>query len=134
MTELTNKYNLEERTSDFGRQIIRFCRTLSQDTISKPLISQIVRSATSIGANYMEANGAVSKKDFINKISLCKKEAQETRHWLKMFEECFPEKLNIIKELSQESHELSLIFQKIFSTAKNNLQIEKFDHSLKIDK
>ncbi|MEI8097173.1 MAG: four helix bundle protein [Candidatus Moraniibacteriota bacterium] len=59
-------FDLEERTAQFGESIILFCKTLKQDTITKPLISQIVRSATSVGANYMEANGASSKKDFRN--------------------------------------------------------------------
>jgi four helix bundle protein len=73
-------YDLEERTAKFGGEIIRFCKTLKQDSINKPIINQIVRSATSIGANYMEANAASSKKDFKNKIHICKKEAQETKH------------------------------------------------------
>lgn len=59
-----NNYNLEERTAIFGENIIKFCKTIKQDTISKPLINQIVRSATSIGANYCEVNGASSKKRF----------------------------------------------------------------------
>ena len=66
-------YDLEERTARFGENVIVFCRSIKQDTISKPLISQIVRSGTSIGANYMEANVASSKKDFRNKIYICKK-------------------------------------------------------------
>jgi four helix bundle protein len=60
MIELSKdkNYNLEERTAEFGGNIIKFCRTLKQDSISNPIINQLVRSATSIGANYMEANGA----------------------------------------------------------------------------
>lgn len=74
MTETNkNKYDLEKRTSKFGGDVILFCRKLSQDTITKPLISQLIRSATSVGANYMEANAASSKKDFKNKIHICKK-------------------------------------------------------------
>src|SRR3989344_7144665 len=69
------KYDLEERTAKFGEEIIRLCRTTKKDIITIPLINQIIRSATSIGANYMEANGASSKKDFRNKIFICKKEA-----------------------------------------------------------
>jgi four helix bundle protein len=114
-----NNYNLEERTSRFGEQIIKFCQTLSQNTISKPIISQIVRSSTSIGANYMEANGASSKKDFANKIFICKKESQETKHWLRMLAVCFPEAKEELKSLWQEAQELTMIFQKITSSLRN---------------
>jgi len=81
--------------------------------ISRPLISQLIRSATSIGANYMEANGASSKKDFTNKIFICKKESQETKHWLRMIKKCNPETEAKIMILWNECQELTLIFQKI---------------------
>lgn len=74
------QYNLEERTAKFGEKTIDFVKTLKQNPINSPLISQIVRSATSIGANYCEANNASSKKDFRNKIFICKKESSETKH------------------------------------------------------
>jgi four helix bundle protein len=80
MTQISKVYDLEERTAKFGERIIIFCKGLSQDAITKPLINQLIRSGTSIGANYMEANCAVSKKDFNNKIHICKKESQETKH------------------------------------------------------
>lgn len=80
---MNKTYDLEERTAKFGESIIRFCRILNKDAVSLPLITQLVRSATSIGANYMEANSASSKKDFTNKIFICKKESQETKHWLR---------------------------------------------------
>lgn len=113
-----NKYNLEERTAKFGEAVILFCRTLSKDTIVTPLISQLIRSATSIGANYMEANGASSRKDFQNKIFICKKEAQETKHWLRMIAVACPERVEDTKRLWQEVQELTLIFQKITSSLK----------------
>ena len=116
MNQLNNKYNLEERTAKFGENVIRFCRTISLDTISKPLINQLVRSSTSIGANYMEANGASSRKDFKNKIHICKKESQETKHWLRMLASSYPNKKTEISELWKECQELTLIFQKIIST------------------
>ena len=111
-------YDLEERTATFGTSAIRLSRSIAQDAITKPLINQFVRSATSIGANYMEANGASSKKDFINKIFICKKEAQETKHWLRMLSDCVPEKKDEMRKLWQECQELTLIFQKISSTAR----------------
>ena len=67
------KYDLEERTARFGEAIIEFAKTLPKDPINSPLITQIVRSGTSIGANYMEADGAESKRDFQHKIAICKK-------------------------------------------------------------
>ena len=117
--ENKNSYNLETRTSKFGGDIILFCRKISQDTITKPLISQIIRSATSIGANYMEANGASSKKDFKNKIHICKKEAQESKHWLHMISIACPENSEEARILWKEVQELTLIFGKIISTLKN---------------
>lgn len=112
------KYDLEERTSKFGGDIIRFCKTIRQDTISKPIINQLVRSATSIGANYMEANAASSKKDFKNKIFICKKEAQETMHWLRMITECEPDKKETARILWREAQEFTFIFGKIISSMK----------------
>jgi len=107
MPEFQNnqKYDLEERTAEFGENVIDTCRVIKQDAITRPVISQLVRSSTSIGANYMEANAASSKRDFRNKIFICKKECQETKHWLRM--------------LAKESQELTLIFGKIVSKLKN---------------
>jgi|SRR3989338_2369169 len=112
-------YDLEERTARFGENLILLCRKLKQDVVTRPLISQLIRSGTSIGANYMEANGASSKKDFINKIFICKKEAQETKHWLRMLTSCEGGDLNfeLLKQW-KECQELTLIFQKIVSSAR----------------
>ncbi|KKT82394.1 MAG: hypothetical protein UW79_C0007G0016 [Candidatus Yanofskybacteria bacterium GW2011_GWA2_44_9] len=116
MNQLPNKYNLEERTAKFGEDIIDFCKGLKQDSISKPLINQLVRSGTSIGANYMEANSGSSKKDFRNKIFICKKEAQESKHWLRMIVKYFPDNKDAVDKLWQECQELTMIFQKITSS------------------
>lgn len=113
---IKTKYDLEERTARFGEEIIGFCRKLTQDAVTRPVITQIVRSTTSIGANYMEANSASSKKDFRNKIYICKKEAQETMHWLRMLTKCFPDKRVDIQKYWQEAKELTLIFGKIISS------------------
>ena len=121
MTKLTNKYDLEERTAKFGEDVICLCKSITLDIINRPIITQLIRSSTSIGANYMEANGASSRKDFINKIYICKKEAQETKHWLRMLEKCISENQNQeIRKLWQEAQELTLIFHKISSSAKKN--------------
>ncbi|MGE3278404.1 MAG: four helix bundle protein [Candidatus Altimarinota bacterium] len=110
------KYDLEARTIAFGEDVIELCKSTKQDAISSKIIGQLVRSATSIGANYMEANGASSKKDFRNKIFICKKEAQETKYWLVMLKKCEPLRGENIKKLWKEAQELTLIFQKITST------------------
>lgn len=120
MKKFSNNYDLEERTAKFGEAVIDFCKGLKRDQISSPLISQIVRSATSIGANYMEANGASSRRDFQNKIFICKKESQETKHWLRMLLRYFPKEKDRVMILWKEAQELTLIFQKIGSTLKNS--------------
>jgi len=109
-----HKYDLEARTSRLGKMVILYCASIKETAISRPLISQLVRSATSVGANYAEANGAVSKKDFRNKIHLCKKELQETNYWLEMLKDI--QTNSNTKEIRQEVSELTRIFGKIIST------------------
>jgi len=75
---------LEERTAKFGEAITTFAKTIRKNPVNVPLISQLVRSGTSVGANYCEADDAESKRDFRHKIALCRKEARETKHWLRM--------------------------------------------------
>src|SRR5580658_5129956 len=77
-------FDLHERTACFGEHIIGFAKALPQDRVLAPLISQLVRAGTSVGANYCEADDAVSKKEFFHKIGTCKKEARETKYWLRM--------------------------------------------------
>ena len=107
------QYDLEERTAKFGESIIDFVKRLKEDTVNKPLISQLIRSATSIGANYMEANQASSKRDFKNKIYICRKESNESKHWLRMISKANPDKNEDCRKLWKEAHELTLIFSKI---------------------
>ncbi len=110
------EFNLEERTAKFGESIIDLARELSKDIISRPIVDQLIRSGTSIGANYHEANGASSKKDFRNKISIAKKESEETKYWLRMANRCNPHKKSSIDVLWQEAKEFTLIFGKIMRT------------------
>lgn len=107
------KYNLAERTAKFGENIIEFVNKIKDNPINRSLISQVVRSATSIGANYMEADASESKKDFKHKIILCKKEAKETLHWLRMIAKANSDKKDCCRRLWKEAHELTLIFSKI---------------------
>jgi len=113
-------YDLEERTAKFGEQVIHFVSTLPKNEVNRILINQVVRSATSIGANYMEANQASSKKDFKNKIGICRKEANETKYWFRMIAGANKDKTDESKKYWKEAHELVLIFSKIFSSSNKN--------------
>jgi four helix bundle protein len=77
-------FNLEERTARFGEAVVGFCKTIPIHPVTTVLITQCVRSGTSVGANYCEANDAESKRDFRHKIGICRKESKETKHWLRM--------------------------------------------------
>ncbi len=117
------KYNLEERTTEFSKRVIDFVKKVPQNLITKPLISQLMRSATSIGANYMEANEANSKRDFINKIVIAKKETKETKYWLKLIAHALPNFEDQITSLWKEAQELNLILAAIIRSS-NNKKIE----------
>jgi four helix bundle protein len=77
-------YNLEERTARFGEAIIDFAKTIPQSAVTNRIIGQLVGAGTSVGANYVEADDAVSKKEFLKNIGTCKKEAREVKHFLRM--------------------------------------------------
>jgi len=111
-------YDLEERTARFGEDILDFLKNLPRNPINNPLIAQTVRAGTSIGANYMEADGAESKMDFRHKIALCKKESKETKHWLRMIAHVNPERKEEAMKLWNEAHELTLIFSAILVSSK----------------
>jgi len=120
MNEFSNnnskEYDLEERTAKFSEDIIIFARTIKRDDINRNISTQLARAATSIGANYYEANASSSKKDFRNKIYISKKEANETKYWLRLLAKHHPELRDKIREFWKEAHELHLIFQKVTNT------------------
>ncbi len=118
----TNKYDLKERTKSFGINLIIALRKIRMTTFNKNSISQCIRSGTSIGANYFEADGAESRKDFEHKIGICKKEAQETEYWLSLIIETCGER-NLLENLLEESVGL----RKIFSASINTSRREKID-------
>ena len=107
---MEKKYDLEERTAQFAEKIILLCKKVPRNPITLPLLNQLIRSGTSVGANYCEANGASSKKDFRNKIHISKKEIKETNYWLRMIYVAVPELKVVIDPLKQEAQELILIF------------------------
>ena len=115
---MTQAYTLEDRTLKLTEAVITLCRTIPKDILNNPIVSQLIRSSTSVGANYREANGASSKKDFKNKIYICKKEAKETQYWLQLLVKAYPECTKQCRSLWQESHELTLIFSKIATNTK----------------
>ncbi|MEF3692390.1 MAG: four helix bundle protein [Candidatus Moraniibacteriota bacterium] len=112
------EFDLEERTAKFGESIILFLKTIPKNEITRPLITQLVRSATSIGANYMEADGAESRKDFIHKLGICKKECKETKHWLRMISTAENNAQEKCRQLWKEAQELTLIFSAIIKNTK----------------
>lgn len=109
----TKQYDLEDRTASFGSAIIQFVKQVPENVVTRPIISQLVRSGTSIGANYCEADNAESRRDFKHKIGICKKESRETRHWLQMIITADPHQKNNVGKLLQKAKELNLIFNAI---------------------
>ena len=110
MVKPGRQFDLEERTASFGETVIRFAQTIRETAVTRPLVSQLVRAATSVGANYCEANDAESKTDFRHKIAICRKESRETGHWLRMLTVALPESAPETRKLWQEAKELNLIF------------------------
>ena len=120
MTEFSNKnkYDLEERTAKFGEDIIELVKKVPKNIITIPILNQLIRSGTSIGANYCEANNASSKSDFRNKIYISKKETNETKYWLRMLVKADSSLKEESRKLWQEAQELNMIFQKIVNSLK----------------
>jgi four helix bundle protein len=111
-------FDLEERTARFGEAVIKFCKKIPRGPDNDRIINQLVGSGTSVGANYCEADEAVSKKEFINKIGTCKKEAKEAKFFLRMAATSEPSLKNEARTLWREAKELHLIFAKIFRSSR----------------
>jgi len=119
MTQIKTRsstFDLEDRTLEFAKRIIKMCKELSNNTVNFKLVDQIIRSAGSIGANYREANDSLSKKDFLMRMKITRREAKETNFWLELIIEANPDFQSKIQTLLVESVEL----KKIFSTIINN--------------
>lgn len=124
-------YDLEERSLRFSEVVIALAKKLPHTVVSRPIISQLIRASTSIGANYCEADDAESRKDFIHKIGIAKKEARETRYWLKLISSTFPEFSDDITKLISEATQLNLILNAItHSTRKNSAALEIRNYKL----
>src|SRR3990167_2699354 len=115
MLKTEKKFDLEDRTLIFAKQIINFCKNLPNNTINFKLIDQIIRSAGSIGANYREANDSLGKKDFIHRLRISRKEAKETTFWLELILEANPNLRDNIDKLIDESRQLRNILSSIIT-------------------
>jgi four helix bundle protein len=114
MAKKTKQYDLEERTESFARSVREFVKALPKTTSNTEDGRQVIRSSGSVGANYIEANEALSKKDFAMRIRICRKEAKETRYWLRLIDIGKKADLDEIRwNLVQETTELMNIFGSI---------------------
>jgi four helix bundle protein len=107
-------FDLEERTARFGEAVIQFAKKIPFNPINNRVIDQLVGAATSVGANYCEANDACSRKDFKHKIATCRKEARETQFFLRMIVTSEPGLKDDARALWLEARELNLIFSAIW--------------------
>jgi four helix bundle protein len=113
------KFDLEERLAKFAESVIDLLKKIPQNSINSRMISQEIGAAGSSGANYNEATEAESKKDFIHKNCIAKKELKESKHWLRLLARANPEFIEDFRELWRENHELVLIFSKIINTSRS---------------
>lgn len=114
MTKDQNKtYDLEQRTLEFARGVMKLCHKIPKNVISIRLIGQLVDAASSVGANYREANEALSKKDFIHRMKITRKECKESSYWLELLKTVDHSVLEEINVFIQESRELRNIFTSI---------------------
>jgi len=120
MTQNQNskQYDLEERTLQFAKSTLAFCRELPKTVICGEIGKQLIRAATSVGANYIEANEALGKKDFLMRIKICRKEAKECGYWLKLVEVNDPDSGKEREILLAESIELMKIFGSILTKSR----------------
>jgi len=118
--ETKTLYDLHERTAVFAENVIKLLSDIKETTINRPVIHQTMKSVTSIGANYMEADVAESKRDFEHKIGICRKEAKETMYWMRMLKTIHQEKVQECSMFYQEAEELVKIFSTIINNSRNN--------------
>jgi four helix bundle protein len=117
--ETTRVYDLEERTARFGETVIDFAKAIPQSAVTNRIVNQVVGAGTSVGANYVEADDAISKKELLKSIGTCKKETREVKHFLRMAVRAVPELKREARKLWREARELHLIFSKIWRSGKH---------------
>ena len=111
-------YDLAERTARFGEQIILFAKKIPRNPVNNRLVDQLVGAGTSVGANYCEADDGISRADFKHRISICRKEARETKFFLRMVATSEPSLKLQARELWKEARALHLIFSRIWRSTK----------------
>ena len=116
-------FDLEDRTFRFAKDTVAFLKGLPQTIANREFFKQLIRSSSSVGANYLEANNCLGKKDFCHKIGICRKEAKESNYWLKLIEidENNALQLEALKKLQKESIEIMLIFGAILRNSRNRI-------------
>jgi four helix bundle protein len=114
-----SKFDLKERILKFVLSVIELTKKLPQDRTNVVLINQIIRSATSVGANYEEADGSRSKKEFVSTMGVVKKEAKETKYWLEIIKQENPVIQKKVELIQEENEELIKIFAKIIINCGN---------------
>jgi four helix bundle protein len=119
---MTKEFDLEKRTTEFGKSVVRLCQKLPPNSVNNRLIDQVIGAAGSIGANYREANDSLGKKDFLQRIKIARREAKESLHWLELILEANNEKLADVSPLLKENEELKNILSAIIN------KIEKSSH------
>ena len=112
-------YDLEDRTFIFAKRVIEFTCKPPRTIANVEIIKQLIRASSSVGANYIEANESFSKKDFVFRVKVCRKEAKESRYWLKLVEVRSNDVDRERLELVQEAAELLKIFGSILKKCKN---------------
>lgn len=115
--QIDRKFDLEDRTLNYAKKVIDLVKMLPKNSINFELISQIVRSSGSVGANYREANEALGKKDFYMRIRICRKEAKETKYWLELILHNNPVTRVTVDSLIGESVEFIRIFSAMIKNA-----------------
>ena len=116
------QYDLEDRTYEFARRVRAFVKTLPRTICNAEDVKQVVRSSGSVGANYIEANEALGKKDFLMRIRISRKESKETRYWLRLVDTQDDAAVNTERDrLVQESTELMRIFGAILNTVRHEI-------------
>ena len=113
------EYDLERRTTEYAKSVIRVCIGLVRNPINDRLTGQLVGSAGSVGANYREANDSLGKKDFVLRMKIARREAKESLHWIELVLEANSNKAEEIKPLMKEAAELKNILFAIIVKAES---------------
>jgi four helix bundle protein len=115
-------FDLEERTFNYAKDVIAFTKSCPGTMPNSELVRQLVRSSGSVGANYIEAREALSKKDFVMRVKICRKEAKESAYWLRLLEIRNDGMEQKRQALIDESSQLLKIFSSIVEKAKTQAE------------